>query len=191
MPYASHALLVTILIGVASSASSLPPGRIVPPGQPWAIVKGGVPAALTALEERIRALEGVAANEAMVRRRFAELDNHNFAILDELFAPLYVFHLPPFAPKDLNATKLFYRELYAAFPDLAHTIEEQISARDKVTTRWIARGTHQGEWMGISPTGRSIAFAGINIYTVAAGRFVESRVTWDLLGLQQQLLQVP
>jgi predicted ester cyclase len=190
MPYAKHLLLVAVLIGVASSASSQPPGKVAEQGPPWAIGKGGVPAALAALEERMTALEGAAANEAMVRRRFAELDNHNFDVLDELFAPSYVFHLPPLAPKDLNAVKVFYRELYTAFPDLAHTIEEQISARDKVTTRWIARGTHLGTWMGINPTGRSVAFTGINIYTVAARRFVESRVNWDLLGLQQQLQRV-
>jgi steroid delta-isomerase-like uncharacterized protein len=126
--------------------------------------------------------------EHMVRRRFAELDKHNFGILDELFDPSYDLNLPGIPrPMDLAATKLFYRSLYSAFPDLEHDIAEQISARDKVVTRWTARGTHKAEWMGIAATGRTVTLTGINIYTIKAGRLAQSHVNWDLLGLLQQL----
>jgi hypothetical protein len=77
--------------------------------------------------------------------------------------------------------------LLAAFPDLTHTITEQISARDKVVTRWFAQGTHRGTWMGVAGTGKIITLAGINIYTIKNGKLAESHVQWDLLGLLQQL----
>jgi steroid delta-isomerase-like uncharacterized protein len=128
------------------------------------------------------------AHEQMVRRRFAELDKGNFAVLDEMFDPGYRLNFPTATrPLSLEATKRFYRALYAAFPDLTHTITEQISARDKVVTRWFAQGTHRGTWMGVAATGKSISLAGINIYTVKNSKLAESHVQWDLLGLLQQL----
>jgi predicted ester cyclase len=127
-------------------------------------------------------------NAAMVRRRFAELDKGKFTILDELFDSAYVLHFPGILrPLNLATTKRFYEMLYAAFPDLRHTLEEQISARNKVVTRWTARGTHRSDWMGIAATGKRVRFSGINIYTVRRGRLAESRVNWDILGLAQQL----
>src|SRR5262245_6111215 len=95
------------------------------------------------------------AYEQMVRRRFAELDKGNFAVLDEMFDRGYRLNFPTAkAPLSLDDTKRFYRALYAAFPDLEHTISEQISARDKVVTRWVAHGTHRGIWMGVAATGK-------------------------------------
>jgi len=128
------------------------------------------------------------ANEAMVRRRFAELDNGNFGILDELFAPSYKLNLPGFGkPMNLAATKRFYQSFYGAFAGLKHTIVEQVSAGNQVVTRWTARGTHKGEWMGVKPTARRVSFGGINIYTIDKGKFVSSQVNWDLLGILQQI----
>jgi hypothetical protein len=96
------------------------------------------------------------AHEQMVRRRFAELDKGNFAVLDEMFDPGYRLNFPTATrPLSLEATKRFYRALYAAFPDLTHTITEQISARDKVVTRWFAQGTHRGSPASISTRSRT------------------------------------
>ena len=128
------------------------------------------------------------AHEQMVRRRFAELDKGNFAVREDMFDRGYHLNFPTAtAPLSLDATKRFYRALYAAFPDLTHTITEQISARDKVVTRWTAHGTHRGTWMGVAGTGKTISLAGINIYTLKNGKLAESHVQWDLLGLLQQL----
>lgn len=130
----------------------------------------------------------IAASEAMVRRRFAELDAGNISILDELFAPSYLLYFPGLAkPMSLETTKRFYKLLYAAFPDLRHTIIEQVSAGDQVVTRWKARGTHRGAWMGVEPTRKRVVFGGINIYTIIDGKFIASQVNWDILGILQQV----
>jgi len=128
------------------------------------------------------------ASAAMVRRRFAELDKKNFGILDELFAPSYVLNLPGLPkPLDLDATKDFYSELYTAFPDLKHKIIEQVSAPNKVVTRWEATGTHKAPFLGVAASGKKINFGGINIYTLKRGKLAQSHVNWDLLGLMQQI----
>ncbi|MBK5199266.1 MAG: ester cyclase, partial [Methyloceanibacter sp.] len=123
--------------------------------------------------------ETAKAYGAMVRRRFRELDKKNFAILDELFDPAYVLHFAGMpTPMKLATTRQFYEMLYTAFPDLKHTIEEQVCAGNKVVTRWTAQGTHHGDWMGIAATRKPISLTGINIYTVRRGKLSQSHVNW-------------
>ena len=57
--------------------------------------------------------------------------------------------------------------------------------------RWTFRGTHEGELMGIAPTGNRVEFAGIVIYQVVDGKIVEGWVSSDALGLKQQLGILP
>ena len=59
------------------------------------------------------------------------------------------------------------------YPDLHLTIEQQIAEGDWVVTRITARGTHQGTWMGIKPTGKKVEITGVNIEKVINGRIVE------------------
>ena len=58
------------------------------------------------------------------------------------------------------------------YPDLHLTIEQQIAEGDWVVTRIKARGTHQGTWMGIKPTGKKVEITGVNIEKVINGRIV-------------------
>ena len=67
------------------------------------------------------------------------------------------------------------------YPDLHLTIEQQIAEGDWVVTRITARGTHQGEWLGIRPTGKAVAFTGVNIDKVVDGRIVEHGGAANLL----------
>ena len=96
-------------------------------------------------------------------------------------------NFPGSEPRNLEETKQFYQELYTAFPDLQHEIQDQIAEGDKVVTRWTATGSHRGEFMGIPPTGRRVSFEGINIYTLSGDELVASHVSWDMLGLRAAL----
>jgi steroid delta-isomerase-like uncharacterized protein len=79
----------------------------------------------------------------------------------------------------------------AAMPDLQRTIEQQITEGDRVVTRFRDHGTHEGELMGIPPTGRPVTLSGINIETVRDGRIAEVWHVEDLLGLMRQVGVVP
>jgi hypothetical protein len=78
--------------------------------------------------------------KAIVRRRFGELDLGNIGILDELFSPHYKLNFPGRDPLGLQETKRFYKQMYLAFSDLRHEIQEQIAEGNKVVTRWTATG---------------------------------------------------
>ena len=86
-----------------------------------------------------------------------------------------------------QAVKLFRR----AFPDLTYTVEEEMAERDLVWTRFSARGTHKGEFLGAPPTGRTVTYAGMDLNRIKAGKIVESWVNYDALALLQQVGLVP
>jgi steroid delta-isomerase-like uncharacterized protein len=117
-------------------------------------------------------------NKALVRREQAELWNHtgNLDAAAELFAPDRV-----------EDAKQEAANVRRGFPDLESTIEDLIAERDKVVAHWRAHATHQGEYMGIPPTGNRVDFRGISIYRIEGGKIAESWSVSDLLGMMQQL----
>ena len=66
-------------------------------------------------------------------------------------------------------------------------MEELIATEDKTIIRFIERGTHEGEFMGIPATGNKYESSGILINRIENGKIVEQREELDILGLYQQL----
>jgi predicted ester cyclase len=89
--------------------------------------------------------------------------------------------------KNLQGVKDFSAAAYSAFPDIRITIEDMVAEGDKVVYRGSARGTHQGEFMGIAPTGKQISFTSTVVSRIADGRFQEDWESLDLLNVLQQL----
>ena len=57
--------------------------------------------------------------------------------------------------------------------------------------RFTFHGSHQGEFMGIAPTGKQVTMSGINIFRIADGKIVEMWNQEDVLGMMQQLGAIP
>ena len=134
------------------------------------------------------------SNKALSRRLLEEAFNvGNIDVIDELVTTDFVNHdaaLPEamVGPDAAKATISGYR---SAFPDLRITIEEQIADEQGVATRWSAKGTHEGDLMGMAPTGKQATVTGITIDRIVDGRIAESWTNWDTLGMLQQLGVVP
>jgi predicted ester cyclase len=75
----------------------------------------------------------------------------------------------------------------AAFGDFELVVHDMFGAGEKVVTRFTMRGTHEGEFMGIPPTGREVALDGIAIDVMRDGVRVEGWAEIDRLGLLTQL----
>jgi steroid delta-isomerase-like uncharacterized protein len=136
------------------------------------------------------------ANKAAARRFFevfeAILHTGNFAPLDELFAANYVNYLPGApAPLDRQAWEQAITLFRTAFPDLQLTVEEMIAEGDTVASRFTMRGTHQGEFQGIAPTGKPVSIPCHVFARYANGKVVEDRPIFDRLDLLQQLGAMP
>lgn len=111
----------------------------------------------------------------------------------ELIADDFVEHeeTPGFAPTKDGVLE-FFRMYLTAFPDLRMHPEEVLVSGDKTVTRARATGTHQGELMGMPPTGKSVDVELIDIMRFNdAGMMSEHWGLVDMLSMMQQLGAIP
>jgi predicted ester cyclase len=131
-------------------------------------------------------------NKAIARRIFEVFNTGNMALADAVIAADVVDHQPPPGiEQGLAGFKQLIGMLRAGFPDLQVTIEDVIAEGDKVTVRSIIHGTHQGDFMGIAPTGKPVKFQAIDVLRLAGGKAVEHWGNQDDLGMLQQLGVIP
>jgi predicted ester cyclase len=124
----------------------------------------------------------VEENKAVVRREQEELWNHtgDLDAAEELFAA-----------GEAEAAKQQAADFRRGFPDVISTIEDLMAEEDKVVARWRSRATHQGDYMGIAPTGNEVEFTGISFYRIEGGKIAQSWNIEDQLGLMRQIGAFP
>lgn len=132
-------------------------------------------------------------NEAIVRTWLEEAWNRgNVEEQAHVFSPSYSWlELPE--PYGTGSTGLmdFVRGFRSAFPDAQWNLEEVVSSGDKVAWRVRTSGTHRGEFMGIPATERSFNVEAIIISRFEDGLWREDHVSWDRLGMLEQLGVIP
>jgi steroid delta-isomerase-like uncharacterized protein len=79
----------------------------------------------------------------------------------------------------------------AAFPSYQLTADDMIAEGDKVVVRTTFRGTHNGDFMGIPPTGKQVTIPVMLIYLIADGKIAQHWMQADSLSLLQQLGAIP
>jgi steroid delta-isomerase-like uncharacterized protein len=133
-----------------------------------------------------------AANKAVLRRLQGALSSGDWALMsktiDEVVAPDALIRTPlPIEATGAERLKEVFGRLHRAFPDLHITTEDLIAEGDKVVARNTVTGTHQGEYMGLPPTGRPVTYSEIFIVRFARGRVTE---TWGVVDVLSQLRQL-
>ena len=113
----------------------------------------------------------------------------DFETYKAFLAPDFSFYYPsnssnPMSQDDLIEFAKMYRK---AIADISWSMEDFLATEDKVVIRFIERGTHVGEFMGIPATGNKYETSGIFIIRIENGKVVEFREDFDMLGLYQQL----
>ena len=88
-----------------------------------------------------------------------------------------------------------YRELITLyttmFSDLRFDIHDIVAEGDIVCSRWTSVGTHDGEVLGIRPTGNLLKRTGVSWQRIENGKFAETWVERDGLGLARDIGAVP
>jgi steroid delta-isomerase-like uncharacterized protein len=108
--------------------------------------------------------------------------------IDDLVAPGVLIRTPlPVEATGAKAIKEVFARLHRVFPDLHIAVEELIAEGDKVVSRNLVTGTHQGEYMGVPRTGKSVAYNEIFICRFVNGRIAEIWGIVDVLSQMQQL----
>jgi predicted ester cyclase len=128
-------------------------------------------------------------NKAILRQAYDAINRNDLDALDEMVASDITDHDPaPGQGPGLEGVKDYFSSLHAAFPGFRMDVEDMIAEGDKVVARVTGSGgTHQGEFMGIAPTGNRVTFRGIDILRVTDGKVVEHWGRFDDLGFLQQL----
>jgi steroid delta-isomerase-like uncharacterized protein len=122
-------------------------------------------------------------NKAIVRRLWEEVWNQKIlTVCDEIFDEAYATH-----------EKGWAAYVFGVIADIHFNVEDMIAEDDKVVTRFIVSGTHQGEFLGAPGTGKTFSVTGMWIHRLENGRIVEGRDwgEWDALGFLQQVGAVP
>ena len=74
-----------------------------------------------------------------------------------------------------------------AYPDLKVTIEDSLTAGDKIAVRCHVRATHTGKGLGIEATNKPIDFTGMGIARVKDGKIVEAWNEFDFMKMYSQV----
>ena len=126
-------------------------------------------------------------NKAIVRRFIKAYNNRKLDylnLIDGYVAPDYVDHSNNVGREGLK--QLFVMGLNA-FPDWHETIEDIIVEGDKVWVRLAYTGTHKGEFMGLTPTGRKITSKAVDIYRIVNGKLAEYWNVTDNVNIFKQV----
>jgi steroid delta-isomerase-like uncharacterized protein len=135
-------------------------------------------------------------NKATIRRLYDATNSGDAAVIsqtiDEIVEPDVVFHAPvPTGATGAQALKQVWPVLLRAFPDLHIAVEDVIAEGDKVVCRDTVTGTHQGDYMGLPPTGNSVTYNEIFISRFAGGRIAEIWGVVDVFSQMRQLGAIP
>lgn len=124
--------------------------------------------------------------EELTRRRVEIFNEQRLDEFGDVFAEDLVTH---YNGQDVHGIEELKATLqgFAAFSDLETTIEALVSDCDKIGVRYLTRARHTGEFMGIAPSGREVAFGGAGINRIADGRIVESWTVDDFSALVRQI----
>jgi steroid delta-isomerase-like uncharacterized protein len=131
-------------------------------------------------------------NKALVRRLVEEWQaGHQPEVAREILSDDFIDRSGPVEYGAKEAGIEWFAYMWQAFPDFSVAIKLQIAEGDMVATLKTFSGTHQGEFMGIPPTGKQVAFDVFDMLRVRDGKVVEHWNVEDSAGLMRQLGGTP
>ena len=132
------------------------------------------------------------ANKAQKRRYIEGFNAQDLDMIDELFDPHYVLHVP--GSPDLEgpeALKQMVAESLATLSEPVLTVDDMVAERNKVATRWTMTAIHSGDFMGVPPTDQRITMQGMIIDRFVDGKVVEGWDFFDMYGVMKQMGAIP
>lgn len=139
----------------------------------------------------------VEQNKAILARHFNEVLNQGqLHVIDEIYSNDYALDAPVRSDgtsQDRDVTrgteqlKQRVTLFRTAFPDIHFSMDDVVGEENKVVVRYTYRGTHQGAFAGVSPSGRSISIMGILIAHLDNGKIKQAWSAFDSAELMKQL----
>jgi steroid delta-isomerase-like uncharacterized protein len=131
--------------------------------------------------------------KALAQRWFTEVMNEGKEeVIDELCAENFVDHDPlPGTGADRAGLHDFAKQVRSAFPDLETTVDDIIVEGDRIAVRSTFRGTHEGDFMGISATGKKVEVSNYDFVRFENDQAAEHWGTIDTAALMEQIGATP
>ena len=129
-----------------------------------------------------------------IARRFIEdaIVKGDPAAFEETVADDAVFHfLLPGRPRGRAGIMQAADSWRTSFPDTQPGIEHEVAEGDLVVLRGVSSFTHEGEFMGIPPTGKKVTCEWMDLYRFEHGKIAEMWAVQDIAGVLQQLGALP
>ena len=114
------------------------------------------------------------------------LNTHDPDLVDRFVGETYRNH-NAFVDDGREANRQFWTSFFSALPDVSATMEDLVMSGDRVVGRFVYRGVHTGDFMGIPASGKPVEMRSIDIWRVEDGMFIEH---WDELNLLEVFQQV-
>ena len=129
------------------------------------------------------------SNIELVRTAFSALGRSDVDGVVKLMPPDFLINIAgmPYQKRGTDAWRKHAEILFAAFPDIQVRIEDMFAGEDKVAVRVRFTGTHAGEFLGVQPTGKKIAYESNELYRIADGKIAEEWICSDMLTLMAQI----
>ena len=117
------------------------------------------------------------------------INGRRLDLIDELLSDDFVEHeeLPPGMPGGKEAPRAMFTMMRGAFPDFRFDVKEILQDGNKVVVRARATGTHEGEFMGMAPTGNTFEMGLIDIMEFEDGKMAAHWGLMDMAALMRQL----
>ena len=115
------------------------------------------------------------------------INTHDPDVVDQFEAEGYVNHEALFSAVGREANRQFWHTFFAALPDVSASMEDLVISGDRVVGRFVYRGTHTGDFMGIPASGNAVEMRSIDIWRVEDGVFAEH---WDEVNALQVFQQM-
>lgn len=114
------------------------------------------------------------------------------AIRKELFHPHFsALFAGQDAPLDVENFQTLLTGMWAAFPNIKHTVNAQIAEGNLVINRMTVTATHKGQFAGIAATDKNVKFDVVASHRYSEGKIIEAHVQPDIASLLQQIGAIP
>src|ERR671919_1884663 len=121
-------------------------------------------------------------NKALARRFLEAFVTRELDTIEELLAPTFTDRsLLPGQGSSREEYKRSVTEFHAALSFADVTFEYQIAEGDMVVTKFSARCIHQGEFLGVPPSGEEGTYSSIRIHRIVGGKVTDEWSEGNLL----------
>lgn len=129
--------------------------------------------------------------KALIERLHLIWNTADLTAIPDVYSPDFIVHwsrtADPPESHGHEGIRCAIQDTRAAFPDWQERVVDLVIEGNRIVTRYVSTGTHQGSFLELEPTGRRIEIDEISIFRVENGKVAEQWCLVDDLTLMRQL----